>query len=48
MEGVMNYKIVADSTANITKLMDIPFASVPLKITVGDNEYIDDENVQIH
>ena len=43
----MNYKIVADSTANITELKDIPFESVPLKITVGDNEYIDNENVDL-
>lgn len=43
----MKFKIVADSTANITELKDIPFSSVPLKITVGDNEYIDDENVDL-
>ena len=43
----MDFKIVADSTANIIGLKDIAFASVPLKITVGDNEYIDDENVDL-
>lgn len=43
----MKFKIVADSTANITELKDIPFASVPLKITVGDKEYTDDENVDL-
>lgn len=37
----MNYKIVADSAANVFSLDEIAFANVPLKIICGDKEYID-------
>lgn len=37
----MKFKIVADSSANLFELADIPFASVPLKICTQAKEYID-------
>lgn len=43
----MKYKIVSDSTANITELEKVPFQSVPLKIRAGEKEYTDDKNVNI-
>lgn len=43
----MNYKIVSDSSSNITKFEGVPFASVPLHIIVGDKSFIDDENVDL-
>ncbi len=42
-----NVKIVSDSTADVFTLDTIPFASAPLKIMVGDKEYIDDENLNV-
>ena len=38
----MNYKIVADSSANLRAFEGIPFASVPLKIVTSEKEYTDD------
>ncbi|MBQ7801954.1 MAG: DegV family protein [Oscillospiraceae bacterium] len=38
----MNYKIVADSSANLLSFEGIPFASVPLKIVTDEKEYTDD------
>lgn len=43
----MTYKIVSDSSANLTKRSKVKFQSVPMKIRVEDIEYIDDENVNI-
>lgn len=43
----MNYKIVADSSADLLTLDTIPFSSVPLHILVGEQEFVDDENVDI-
>lgn len=37
----MNYRIVADSSANLLTFDGIPFASVPLKIVTDEREYID-------
>lgn len=37
----MNYKIVADSSANLFTFPDVDFASVPLKIIAGEKEYVD-------
>jgi len=37
----MNYKIVADSSSNVYTLEDIPYSCVPLKVNIGDTEYID-------
>ena len=38
----MDYKIVADSSANLRSFDGIPFASVPLKIVTSEREYTDD------
>ena len=43
----MNFKIVSDSSSNIMELKDFPFQSVPLKIVVGESEYIDDETLDL-
>ena len=38
----MDFKIVADSSANLRSFDGIPFASVPLKIVTAEKEYVDD------
>ena len=38
--------IVADSSANLTS-EDEGFKSVPLKIIIGENEFVDDENLNV-
>ncbi len=43
----MNYKIVCDSTANLTELRNIPFSSVPLKIRTDEREFTDNESTNI-
>ena len=43
----MNYKIVADSASNVLSLDKIAFANVPLKILCGDNEYVDNEKLDL-
>ena len=43
----MNYKIVADSASNVFTLDKVAFANVPLKIICGDNEYVDDEKLDL-
>ncbi len=37
----MKYKIVADSSANVYDLSDIPFSYAPLKIITSEKEYVD-------
>lgn len=41
----MNYKIVADSSADILTLEKVAFDSVPLHIIVGEKDFVDDEKV---
>ena len=41
----MNLKIVADSSANLPMLENIPYASVPLKLVADQKEFVDDENL---
>lgn len=43
----MNYKIVADSASNVLSLDKVAFANVPLKILCGDNEYVDNEELDL-
>ena len=43
----MTYKIVADSSADLLTLSQTDFASVPLKITVGETTFVDDENLDV-
>ena len=40
-------KIVADSSANLLKLEQTPFAGVPLKIITAEKEFVDDENLNV-
>ncbi|MBR4874422.1 MAG: DegV family protein [Clostridia bacterium] len=44
----MSFKIVADSSSDISTLTDIPFTSVPLKIITNENEYTDNENLDVN
>lgn len=37
----MKYKIVADSSSNVYNVEEIDFCSVPLKVLVGEKEYVD-------
>ena len=41
----MNMKIVADSSANLPSLSEVPYASVPLKLRTDDREFVDDETL---
>ncbi len=43
----MKYKIVSDSSSNVFALEHVPFASVPLHIIVGEEEFIDNESVDL-
>lgn len=43
----MKFKIVSDSTANLTELKEIPFCSVPLKIRTDEREFSDNESTNI-
>lgn len=43
----MKFKIVSDSSSNLMQLQDFPFSSVPLKIVVGDSEYVDDAQLDL-
>ena len=40
-------KIVADSSANLLKLDGMPFASAPLKIITAQQEFVDDETLNV-
>ena len=43
----MNFKIVADSSADMTALNGCDFVSVPLKINTTEKEYIDNESLDV-
>ncbi len=43
----MNIKIVSDSSSNIYTLPDVPYTSVPLKILLPDQEYVDDRELDV-
>ncbi len=43
----MSFKIVADSSSNVYNVPDIDFACVPLKVSIGDTEYIDTPETDI-
>ncbi len=40
-------KIVADSSADLLTLSDIPFESVPLKVITAEKEYVDDDRLNV-
>lgn len=42
-----NFKIVADSSADIISLRDVDFVSAPLKIITSETEYVDDRNLNV-
>lgn len=42
-----NVKIVADSSADILDLTDLPFACAPLKICTSHKEYVDDAELDV-
>ncbi len=43
----MKYKIVADSSANLFDLTDIPFSYAPLKIITSEKEYVDTPDLDL-
>ncbi len=43
----MNFKIVADSSADQIILKGVPFASVPLKIITNEKEYVDNKELNV-
>lgn len=43
----MNYKLVADSSANVFSMPGVAYASVPMKIITTQAEYVDDPNLDI-
>ena len=43
----MSIKIVADSSADILSLEGVEFASAPLKIITAENEYVDNEDLDV-
>jgi len=44
---IMNFKIVADSSADVLSLSGVEYASVPLSITVAGKEYVDDDSLNL-
>lgn len=43
----MDYRIVADSSANILEVEGIPFSSAPLHIIVNNRDFADDANIDL-
>jgi len=43
----MKYKITADSSSNMHHFDGVPYACVPLKIITKENEYVDDETLDL-
>lgn len=43
----MNYKIVTDSSANVLSIAQSAFSSVPLHIIVGDQDFVDDADIDL-
>lgn len=44
---LMNCKVVTDSSADMLSLDKLPFASVPMKITAGEQTWVDDANADV-
>lgn len=42
-----NIRIIADSSADLSTLDRVPFASAPLKIITDEKEYVDDETLNV-
>ena len=43
----MSNKIVLDSSGNLLQMEGVDFTSVPLKILIGDKEFVDDERTDV-
>ena len=43
----MQFKIVSDSSSNVFAFPGIAHVSVPLRINAGDDEFVDDENLDV-
>ena len=43
----MGYKIVSDSSSNLTELNDLPYCTVPLKIVTDQKEYVDSPDLDV-
>lgn len=43
----MNFKIVADSSADLLDLADVPFSSVPLTIVTAEKQYTDNRELDV-
>ena len=43
----MNYKLVADSSANMFTMRDVAYASVPMKIITTQAEYVDEPRLDV-
>ena len=43
-----NFKIIADSSADLLSLDFVDFSSAPLKIITADKEFVDDENLSLN
>lgn len=44
----MKYKIVTDSSSDVLSLADVPFCTVPLKLSTAEKEFVDDANLDVH
>lgn len=42
-----NVRIVADSSANVLKRQNVPFAAAPLKVITNEREFIDDDALDV-
>lgn len=43
----MTYKIVSDSSANLSTISSLPFDSVPLHIIVGEDDFVDNDSLDL-
>ena len=43
----MNYRIVSDSSSNIFELAGVDYTTVPMKVIVGEKEYIDTDALDV-
>lgn len=47
MRGFINMKIIADSSADLITLPQVPFTAVPLKIITAEKEYVDNNQLNV-
>ncbi len=46
-KSIVNYRIVADSSADLLTLEQVPFTAAPLKIITGEKEYVDNQSLDV-